>query len=1021
MVIRLPPRPTNREIPVALGTARGEALEAAPPSYTEQVGAETTGALRNERGSANESASGRNSETSREESPSEPGTVTQGDQEPGRSSTLPENTRTAEPGPIAAQNITESEDRGGTQHVQVMLDPEITETIRRMAQEQRRIRAEIQGCQQDTFDMSVLVKSQESRLGLVFKRIGDVIDDQWALREGMDELKQVWETRRPAQEPIKSERTSTNNSGNRGPPPRPIAMARSDIESLYASEENNREIVPGEPTEGPDVEGPQLDRRETPGEAWIRNRNQPHRFGLGTDEALERWQAASEASRQRRVQGQQGSQQRREEGVREGENPGNEDQRRSVTQPYEAGFGRRPNPSTPPQSEHRMSNRGYQRPGGGDSGSDSSNPNGQRSGDPDRRRRGSSHAGDGSRDRSSDRRRGRAGNQRTLGRRRRSPPHPSSSESSDDWDSEFTVLDDEDRRGREKKEHRRDPRTEYEREQLRRIRERIRKMVGQDIQYAATYKGVKDTVTVKYAGQNDNGIFTRWLDHLLMNFQLNRMCGPDNELVRLSAMYRTLEGVAEEWYRDLILHTPRRSWTFEKAVCSLFLTYVFGSAASHAAREFNEVKYSRTEGAREYAQRLKTKARRLARKPDESTMIVRFLAGLPSDVSRRLTLRERLDPMRHRFKNFVAKLHELEEAENVTKTVNAAVVEEQRKAGAPGPRKPNRPQFEGRNRPYKNERLQTQQQKPPKGKSDDRLVKGKGPVKDVVCFRCQGKGHYSSDPACPMFGKNGGPSRQLRDRPQLKAARVSEGEDDASAGENVLGDGDSAGGWEDGSQWESATEGENSLHSHDEAPQLNKMSVMDIMSASEEDDTVYVRAVRDRIVSIQKENPSRAAMHPKIDRPRRSKSYESCLATYVEINGMEAFTLFDSGSSADAISPDFAQVSNTRVYTLDKPVPLQLGTVGSRASINYGVRTSIELGGRKEDKYYLDVVNIDRYDAILGAPFMRKFGIQLDFNSNSIAVGGMAISALLPDEEAALLKSRGACRIYQKDRRGSQD
>ena len=139
MVIRLPPRPTNREIPVALGTARGEALEAAPPSYTEQVGAETTGALRNERGSANESASGRNSETSREESPSEPGTVTQGDQEPGRSSTLPENTRTAEPGPIAAQNITESEDRGGTQHVQVMLDPEITETIRRMAQEQRRI------------------------------------------------------------------------------------------------------------------------------------------------------------------------------------------------------------------------------------------------------------------------------------------------------------------------------------------------------------------------------------------------------------------------------------------------------------------------------------------------------------------------------------------------------------------------------------------------------------------------------------------------------------------------------------------------------------------------------------------------------------------------------------------------------------------------------------------------------------------------------------------------------------------
>ncbi|KAF9780820.1 hypothetical protein BJ322DRAFT_1010812 [Thelephora terrestris] len=151
-------------------------------------------------------------------------------------------------------------------------------------------------------------------------------------------------------------------------------------------------------------------------------------------------------------------------------------------------------------------------------------------------------------------------------------------------------------------------------------------------------------------------------------------------------------------------------------------------------------------------------------------------------------------------------------------------------------------------------------------------------------------------------------------------------------------------------------------------------------------------------------------MNSKIDRPRRSKAYESCLATYVNINGMEAFTLFDSGSSTDAISPDFARVSNTRIHTLDKPVPLQLGTVGSRASINYGVKTLVEFGNRVEEKYYLDVVNIDRYDAILGAPFMRRFGIRLDFESNLIIVSDMAIRALLPEEEATLLRSRDARR-----------
>lgn len=52
------------------------------------------------------------------------------------------------------------------------------------------------------------------------------------------------------------------------------------------------------------------------------------------------------------------------------------------------------------------------------------------------------------------------------------------------------------------------------------------------------------------------------------------------------------------------------------------------------------------------------------------------------------------------------------------------------------------------------------------------------------------------------------------------------------------------------------------------------------------------------------------------------------------------------------------------------------------------------------------MIGIDRCDAILDVPFMRKFGIRLDFTSNSIIVGNTAIEALLPEEEAALLKGR---------------
>ena len=856
---------------------------------------------------------------------------------------------------------------------------------------------------------------------------------------------------RVPQTPIKSEPVSPVISPRREREPSLIEMRREsspepfivtvsrDIESLYAAEEEgplrpenthqrgrDRETV----MRRSDADDQRSNPVVTPGEAWIRNRNGQRRLGLGTAEVLERWRAASDESRERRASGQRRThepQQRREP---EAQNFGNRrlgEQCRSVTQPHEAGFGRRPDPPTSTRSGGRVSNRDRGPPGGDSSGSSSESRQG--GGGPNRRsRRGSSHLGEGSRRRSPAPRRHRNGgnDERSSGRssrrqRRRSPSDSPSSSSSDDWDSDFTVLDDEGRRWQERRHRRRNPKAEYEKEQLSRIRERIQKMVGQDIQYAPTYKGVKDIVSIiKYAGQNDNGIFTRWLDHLLMYFQLNRMCGPDNELVRLSAMYNSLDGVAEEWYCDIILHAPKRSWMFKKAVCSLFLTYVFGSAASHAAREFNEVKYSRTEGVREYAQRLKTKARHLARKPDESTMIVRFLAGLPREISQRLTLRERLDPARHRLKHFVNKLHELEEAENMTKTVNAAILDDQQRSGLQGARRPGKFQPNNRDSFREPQRSlpQRNHRQPMEKRPEERPAKGKGPSADVICFRCQGRGHYSNNPICPMFEKNNGPNRQLRDRPQLKAARVPEEDDGPAIANESQEETNDTREWDDGSQWDSATEGEGSLHSHENAPRLNRISMTDILSEPDDDDIAYVRAARGKVVSAQKENPSRAAMHTKIDRPRRSKAYESCLSTYVEINGMEALTLFDSGSSTDMISPDFAQVSDTRIYALDKAIPLQLGTVGSRASINYGTRTSVELADKKEEKYYFDVVNIDRYDAILGAPFMRKFRVRLDFNDNSIIVGEVAVEALLPEEEAAVLKGR---TFHRKNGERSQE
>ncbi|TFK72752.1 hypothetical protein BDN72DRAFT_734288, partial [Pluteus cervinus] len=66
---------------------------------------------------------------------------------------------------------------------------------------------------------------------------------------------------------------------------------------------------------------------------------------------------------------------------------------------------------------------------------------------------------------------------------------------------------------------------------------------------------------------------------------------------------------------------------------------------------------------------------------------------------------------------------------------------------------------------------------------------------------------------------------------------------------------------------------------------------------------------------------------------------------------------------------------------------LQLGTVGSRSVIKYGADVPISMPGFGE-KVYVDIANFDRYDMIIGTPFMRRNRVKLDFEKNEIVVNG---------------------------------
>jgi hypothetical protein len=74
--------------------------------------------------------------------------------------------------------------------------------------------------------------------------------------------------------------------------------------------------------------------------------------------------------------------------------------------------------------------------------------------------------------------------------------------------------------------------------------------------------------------------------------------------------------------------------------------------------------------------------------------------------------------------------------------------------------------------------------------------------------------------------------------------------------------------------------------------------------------------------------------------------------------------------------------------------------------INFGARTRVELGPVIEDDVYLDVVNIDRYDMIIGTPFMRKHGFVLDFARDTLSISGRDINTLTTGQEDLMLAKK---------------
>jgi hypothetical protein len=173
----------------------------------------------------------------------------------------------------------------------------------------------------------------------------------------------------------------------------------------------------------------------------------------------------------------------------------------------------------------------------------------------------------------------------------------------------------------------------------------------------------------------------------------------------------------------------------------------------------------------------------------------------------------------------------------------------------------------------------------------------------------------------------------------------------------------------------------------DESPTPRKNSTNDIIAATvvDPDDRAPERkdSRRYRLIASGKKRM----------RPTVAPEEKECLVTWVKVGDLEAWALWDSGSTTSGVTPAFAELAKLKVDTLTDPHILQLGTVGSRSIIKYGADVPVEIASHKF-MAYVDVANFDRYDMIIGTPMMRRNKVLLDFDKDRVIVNGIAIPAI---------------------------